>query len=89
MDIPKYRQTIRLKRAISNTGAYENEFTFNWSKIFMISISLLQIVLYYADKLYDNDPSDNVAGPIERALVFRPKKVHEVYRYFSYVFVHK
>ncbi|XP_012272041.1 protein rhomboid isoform X2 [Orussus abietinus] len=67
-------------------GQYEEEYTCNPPAVAMIIISILEISLFLYDAI--EHKSLSVDGPAAMLFIYNPYKRYQVWRYFSYMFVH-
>ncbi|CAH1163125.1 unnamed protein product [Phaedon cochleariae] len=81
------RKTTKLCRTITKTGSYDAEMKWRKSAVGLIIISLLQIILYYVNNFLKRE-NDHDVGDIYEKLSFNPCLRYQIYRYFTYMFVH-
>ncbi|KAJ8985219.1 hypothetical protein NQ317_018248 [Molorchus minor] len=79
--VPSSPRPIGLKSDVSRTGLYEEQSRCKKTTIGMVTLSIIQIILFYANISLDG-------GSIAEALKFTPSKDYEVWRYITHIFVH-
>lgn len=67
-------------------GLYEEEYSCSPPAIAMVIISMVEIALYLWDTVYAGE--DPLYGPSAKLFVYTPAKRDEIWRYFTYMFVH-
>ncbi|XP_030747629.1 rhomboid-related protein 1 isoform X2 [Sitophilus oryzae] len=69
-------------------GAYEEEYSCYPPAVGMIIISLVEIILFCIDEATERDSTKYASGPVATLFIYEPYKRYEVWRYFTYMFVH-
>ncbi|KAJ8675416.1 hypothetical protein QAD02_011202 [Eretmocerus hayati] len=85
--------TLQTQRSISHGGGgdftdglYEEEYSCNPPAVAMIIISLIEIVIFLYDTLANN--ARPIEGPMAEVFIYDPTKRYQIWRYFTYMFVH-
>ncbi|GLV38422.1 rhomboid-4 [Carabus blaptoides fortunei] len=67
-------------------GLYEDEYSWCPPPVWMLLISLIEIVLFCIDAAHGSAYDAN--GPVAESMIYDPQRRNEVWRFFSYMFVH-
>lgn len=73
-------------RADEIDGKYEDEYSWCPPPVWMIIISLIEIILFCVDAAQANTYAAN--GPVATAMIYDPHRRYEAWRFISYMFVH-
>lgn len=67
-------------------GLYEDEYKFWPPPIWMVLISVVEIVLFCIDEAHGDTKFGD--GPIAEGAIYDPKRRQEFWRFITYMFVH-
>lgn len=73
-------------RTDETDGKYEDEYSWCPPPIWMVLISLLEVILFLIDAVQGKMYTAN--GPIANAMIYDPKRRYQAWRFLSYMFVH-
>lgn len=68
-------------------GQYEDQFRCCPPPIVMIIISIIEIMFYAIDES-TKASDDEMSGAVAEVLIYDPTKRYQIWRYFTYMFVH-
>ncbi|VVC24424.1 Hypothetical protein CINCED_3A023646 [Cinara cedri] len=68
-------------------GDYEDQYSCNPPALCMIIVSLIEVLFFCWDVLKLNT-TESIHGPMASTFIYNPHRRREVWRYFTYMFVH-
>ena len=87
---PSSIDSIKMSRYTKSSdlpdGVYEDEYSCNPPALAMIIMSLIEIGVFLYDAVYAK--SFSLDGPATQLFIYDPNKRNEIWRYFTYMFVH-
>ncbi|KAH1019026.1 hypothetical protein HUJ05_006691 [Dendroctonus ponderosae] len=69
-------------------GIYEEEYSCNPPAVGMIILSLVEILCFCIDEVVERDSTKYATGPVATVFIYEPHKRYEIWRFFTYMFVH-
>ncbi|CAH1382697.1 hypothetical protein MTP99_006680 [Tenebrio molitor] len=67
---------------------YEDQYTCWPPRVGMIIISIIELIFFLVDEIKEENSTTFATGPMAQTFIYDPTKRYQVWRYFTYMFVH-